>query len=68
MVPYIDNFLSFCGSGMSEAMLEPHLRNEANGSQKDIAIAFLFLGGSYMLATPVIGQVTISIYFGFLMS
>ena len=48
---------------MIESMLEPHLRTAANASQSEIGITFLILGGSYMVATPVMGFVSKIIIF-----
>ena len=43
---------------MIESMLEPHLRENANASQNEIGITFLILGGSYMVASPILGFVS----------
>ena len=57
--PYIDNFICFCGNGMVESMLEPHLKNsEAMASQFQVSMTFLLLGGSYMLTAPSAGWVS----------
>jgi hypothetical protein len=32
-LPFLDNFVCFCGNGMIESMLEPHLKEEAGASQ-----------------------------------
>jgi len=47
-MPFIDNFICFCGDGMIESMLEPHMKDEAGSSQIDVGVAFLILGGLYM--------------------
>ena len=57
-LPFLDIFFCFFGNGMIESMLEPHLRTAANASQSEIGITFLILGGSYMVATPVMGFVS----------
>lgn len=57
LLPYVDNFMCFMGNGMIEAMIEPHLKRGAGGTQADVAAAFLVLGGCYMAATPVCGWV-----------
>ena len=31
--PYLDNFFCFCGNGMIESMLEPHLKDSAGANQ-----------------------------------
>ena len=32
-LPFLDNFICFCGNGMIESMLEPHLKGAAGASQ-----------------------------------
>ena len=44
---------------MIEAMLEPHLKRQANASQKDVGLTFLIIGGAYMLSCPACGFVRI---------
>lgn len=57
-MPYVDNFTIFCGDGMIESMLEPHLKNsEAMATQFQVAMVFFVFGGSYMLSTPAVGYV-----------
>jgi len=49
---------------MVESMLEPHLKNAAGATQFQTGMTFLILGGTYMLSTPIIGQVIyFSLYF-----
>ena len=50
---------NFFGNGMIESMLEPHLREDANATQNEIGITFLILGGVYMVASPIMGFVSI---------
>jgi len=42
---------------MTEAMLEPHLKKEAAASQVQVALAFVALGGSYLITLPSVGFV-----------
>ena len=44
---------------MIEAMLEPHLKRQANASQIDVGLTFLIIGGVYMLSCPGCGFVSI---------
>ncbi len=57
LLPYIDNFVVFSGNGMLEAMLEPHLKDEAGATQWDVAFTFLVMGGCYMVTSPLTGCV-----------
>ena len=57
-MPFVDNFICFCGNGMIEAMLEPHLKNSAGATQSQVGVTFLILGGIYMLTTPIVGYVS----------
>ncbi len=56
-MPFIDNFICFCGDGMIESMLEPHMKNAAGSSQYDVGIAFLILGALYMSCSLIAGFV-----------
>ena len=58
-MPFIDNFICFCGDGMIESMLEPHMKSAAGSSQYDVGIAFLILGGLYMSCSLIAGVVRI---------
>ena len=44
---------------MIEAMLEPHLKRQANASQTDVGVTFLIIGGVYMFSCPGCGFVSI---------
>lgn len=57
LLPYLNNFLCICGSGMIESMLEPHMKNNAGADQVDVSNAFLIFGAFYMVFTPIIGYV-----------
>ena len=59
MFPYFDAFLCASGTGMIEAMLEPHLKKQANASQTDVGFTFLIIGGVYMFSCPGCGIVSI---------
>ena len=56
-MPYLDNFFSYCGIGMIEAMLEPHLKRNAGATQTDVGITFLIYGSAYMISSPIAGLV-----------
>ncbi len=36
LIPFVDAFTCFTGNGMTEAMLEPHLKNEAGATQGQV--------------------------------
>ena len=59
-MPFIDNFICFCGNGMVEAMLEPHLK-DAGATQTQVGLSFLISGALYMCTTPLAGYVIKSI-------
>ena len=54
----MDNFFCFCGNGMIESMLEPHLKRKAGATQADVGVTFLILGGVYMFSSPIGGLVS----------
>ena len=58
LLPYLDNFFCFCGNGMIESMLEPHLKGKANATQGDVGITFFILGAVYMVSCPIGGWVS----------
>ena len=58
-MPFIDNFIVFCGDGMIESMLEPHMKDAAGASQLDVGVAFLILGGLYMTSSLIAGFVSL---------
>lgn len=43
---------------MIESMLEPHMKNEAGSTQMDVGLAFLILGGLYMIMSVTAGFVS----------
>ena len=55
---YLDHFLCFTGTGMIEAMLEPHLKRKAMASQAEVGVSFFLLGGVYMAIVPIGGLVS----------
>ena len=57
-MPFLDNFICFCGNGMIESMLEPHLKDAAGATQTEVGLTFLILGGVYMATTPITGYVS----------
>ena len=56
-LPFFDTFIGFCGNGMVTAMLEPYMKNYANGTQTDVAVALLLVGLVYMITSPLTGLV-----------
>jgi len=60
-LPYLDIFACFTGSGMTEAMLEPHMKNDAGANQAEVALAFFCLGAAYLIIMPTVGYVSILI-------
>ncbi len=57
-IPVLDNFLCFSGSGTIASMLEPHLKNDAGGSQMEVGVAFFIIGGFYTFSAIVTGMVS----------
>jgi hypothetical protein len=57
-MPFIDNFICFCGDGMIESMLEPHMKVTAGSSQLDVGVAFIILGAVYMSCSIIAGFVS----------
>ena len=55
-LPFLDLFISLCGIGMLESMLEPHLK-QTGASTSDVGISFLIYGGCYMLGMILAGLV-----------
>ncbi len=58
LIPFVDGFTCFTGNGMTEAMLEPHLKDEAGATQQQVAWTFFILGGMYLITMPTIGYVS----------
>lgn len=57
ILPILDNFIAFCGSGMTESMMEPHLK-DAGATQTQVGYSFLLNGLVYMITSPIIGFVS----------
>jgi predicted MFS family arabinose efflux permease len=57
LIPFFHNFVCFCGFGMIESMLQPHIKNNAKSSQLDVGMTFLILGGHYMVSSVIAGLV-----------
>ena len=51
--------MCYCGYGMLEAMLEPHMMKTINASQRQVGYAFLISGIAYMFLTLIVGYVSI---------
>ena len=64
-MPFLDNFICFCGNGMIESMLEPHLKDAAGATQTEVGLTFLILGGVYMATTPITGYVSLKVFWIF---
>ena len=58
LLPLFDNFVIVNGSGILESMLEPHMKNFAGANQSEVGLAFLLLGGSYLLISLISGFVS----------
>ncbi|XP_059097668.1 MFS-type transporter SLC18B1-like [Tigriopus californicus] len=55
-LPFLDNFIIYCGNGMVDSMLQPHMRKSAaQATQFQVSMAFLLMAAFYMLSTPVVG-------------
>jgi len=59
-LPYLDVFTCYIGNGMTESLMEPHLKKEAGASQSEVAFAFAVLAGSYLVTMFTMGFVGIS--------
>ena len=58
LLPLFDNFVIVCGQGLLEGMLEPHMKNTTGASQNEVGVAFLLLGGSYLVTSLLAGFVS----------
>ncbi|TRY80377.1 hypothetical protein TCAL_13778 [Tigriopus californicus] len=57
-LPFLDKFILFCGNGMFESMLQPHMINsQAQATQFEVSMAFLIMAGCYMITSPLAGYV-----------
>ena len=50
--------MCYCGYGMLEAMLEPHMMKTVNASQRQVGSAFLVTGSTYIVLTILVGHVS----------
>ena len=58
LLPLYDNFMVTSGVGFLEGMLELHMMKTVAGATQDhVAIAFLLLGGAYLITTVFAGWV-----------
>ena len=58
LLPLFDNFIIVNGNGLLEGMLEPHMNDFAYANQGQVGLAFLLLGGSYLLTSLMAGFVS----------
>ncbi|XP_059098021.1 uncharacterized protein LOC131892249 [Tigriopus californicus] len=57
-LPFLDKFILFCGNGMLESMLQPHMINsEAQATQFEVSMAFLIMATCYVVICPIVGHV-----------
>ena len=62
LMPHIDNAMCYAGFGMIEAMLEPHMVQTVDATQRQVGYGFLISGVSYMFLTLIVGYVS-KLYF-----
>jgi hypothetical protein len=53
----LDNFVCFCGNGMIESMLEPHLKESAGANQTQVDQGAMFEGNTNIFKSFVNGLV-----------
>ena len=58
LMPHIDNAMCYAGFGMIEAMLEPHMVQTVDATQRQVGYGFLISGLSYMFLTLIVGYVS----------
>ena len=58
LMPHIDNAMCYAGFGMIEAMLEPHMVQTVDATQRQVGYGFLISGVSYMFLTLIVGYVS----------
>ena len=58
-LPYLDNCIFYCGLGIIEAMLEPHMMSTYNATSQEVGYNFLLMGLCYMVSSPICGYVRI---------
>ena len=59
LMPHLDNAMCYAGFGMIESMLEPHMRQTVDATQRQVGNAFLISGVVYMFLTILVGYVKI---------
>lgn len=63
-MPFLDNFVCFCGQATFESFLELHIKDDAYGNQNDVSITFLIMGAVYMVSSLLAGYVSVVIQIG----
>ena len=48
----------YFGNGMIESMLEPHITDDAHGTQTEVGVTFLLFGASFMVSCLIVGPVS----------
>ena len=62
LMPHLDNAVCYAGFGMIESMLEPHMRQTVEATQRQVGNAFLISGVVYMFLTILVGYVSIFVW------
>ena len=57
---FVDNLICFMGTGMIEAMLEPHMKEKVNATQNEVGLAFAIYAVAYTVSGVGAGYVSIS--------
>ena len=57
---FVDNLICFMGTGMIEAMLEPHMKEKVNATQNEVGLAFAIYAVAYTVAGVGAGYVSMS--------
>ena len=55
---FVDNLICFMGTGMIEAMLEPHMKEKVNATQNEIGLAFAIYAVAYTVSGVGAGYVS----------
>ena len=58
LMPHMDNAMCYAGFGMIESMLEPHMVQTVDATQRQVGYAFLISGVVYMFFTLLVGYVS----------
>ena len=59
LMPHMDNAMCYAGFGMIESMLEPHMVQTVDATQRQVGYAFLISGVVYMFFTLLVGYVSL---------